>query len=317
VKRNIPFVFIILLIVVLIFSVALTCGPLDEYLGFDHSNADENALKVAPEKAVTSENASSDPNLINGVIPTKVKAAARDEDTKDEGIMEFWNVGKLGGEQYSKATYTIIRDGKTIQTYEGYFTGGPNGEIFLNSGDKNIHGKLVDGKVFTGDDFSFMDISNPEAFSGWTDNTAKKVSVIISFFNGVISNPINSSESDFFSKLTLEQGLVDSSGNYLLGGEQTVDGCTGNMSGTYNPNTRQYAGKYWDQVSIPTIHKPDEEYIMNGTFSEEIGQSGQVTLKLEGTKIHKKYTYGEDGTDVWSETLSNAREVTFTVTGLD
>jgi hypothetical protein len=139
----------------------------------------------------------------------------------------------------------------------------------------------------------------------------------ILFSDGVVSDPINSSESDFFSKLTLEQGIVDSSGGYYLGGEQTVDGCTGNMSGIYDPNTRQFTGKYWDQVSIPTIHKPDEEYIMNGTFSEVLGHTGKVTLKLEGTQIHKKYTYGEDGTDVWSETINSSREVTFTVIGLD
>ena len=89
------------------------------------------------------------------------------------------------------------------------------------------------------------------------------------------------------------------------------------MSGIYDPNTRQFTGKYWDQVSIPTIHKPDEEYIMNGTFSELIGHTGKVTLKLEGTQIHNKYTYGEDGTDVWTETIDSTREVTFTVTGLD
>jgi hypothetical protein len=162
-----------------------------------------------------------------------------------------------------------------------------------------------------------------------TTNTAsteaKKISTIILFSNGVVSNPINSSESDFFSKLTLEQGLVDSSGGYLLGGEQTVEGCTGTMSGTYDPNTRQFTGKYWDQIEIGPKLKPDERYIMNGTFSEVIGHGDKVTLKLEGTQYHAKLNYTEDENGVWlykdrvewSETINITREVTFTVIGLD
>jgi hypothetical protein len=154
---------------------------------------------------------------------------------------------------------------------------------------------------------------------------AKKISSIIRFSDGIISDPINSSESDFFSKLILEQGLVDSSGGYLLGGKKTVEGCDGTMSGIYDPNTRQFTGKYWDQIEIAPGVQPDERYIMNGTFSEVIGHTGKVTLKLEGTQYHEKLNYEEDEKGVWlykdhvewSETVDSSREVTFTVIGLD
>jgi hypothetical protein len=154
---------------------------------------------------------------------------------------------------------------------------------------------------------------------------AKKVSSIIRFSDGVISDPLNSSESDFFSKLILEQGLVDSSGGYLLGGKKTVEGCDGTMSGIYDPNTRQFTGKYWDQIEIGPKSQPSERYIMNGTFSEVIGHSGKVSLKLEGTQYHEKLNYEEDEKGVWlykdriewSETVNSSRDVTFTVVGLD
>jgi len=51
---------------------------------------------------------------------------------------------------------------------EGYFTGGPNGEIYL-SGDTEIQGKLVDGKQLLSDSGGFVDIDNPEAFDGWME----------------------------------------------------------------------------------------------------------------------------------------------------
>jgi hypothetical protein len=120
---------------------------------------------------ITSEKSpdEADSNLIHGVVPTKVTGHSTGSgQSKDVGILEFWNVGKLGGEQYSKATYIMTRDGKTIATWEGYFTGGPNGEIYL-SGDTELHGKLVDGKQLVGDGHGFADIDNPEAFNGWSD----------------------------------------------------------------------------------------------------------------------------------------------------
>jgi hypothetical protein len=164
-----------------------------------------------------------------------------------------------------------------------------------------------------------------ETFTTETTTTETTLPSIIMFSDGVVSDPINSSEADFFAKLTLEQGVVDSSGGYYLGGEQSVEGCTGTMSGIYDPKTRQFTGKYWDQVSIPTIDRPDEEYIMNGTFSEVIDHTGKVKIRVEGTQYHKKLNYAEDENGIWlykdhiewSETINSSREVTFTVIGLD
>ena len=53
-------------------------------------------------------------DLIHGVVPTKVTGHSTGTgESKDVGILEFWNVGKLGGEQYAKATYIVTREGKT------------------------------------------------------------------------------------------------------------------------------------------------------------------------------------------------------------
>jgi hypothetical protein len=111
------------------------------------------------------------PGLIHGVVPAKVTAHFISEMIEKWDVcFEFWNVGKLGGEQYSKATRTIqitqndgnIREGEKS---EGYFTGGPNGEIYING----VVLKLQDGKVLTDSDGVSTDIDNPEAFDGWID----------------------------------------------------------------------------------------------------------------------------------------------------
>ncbi|MHB8277124.1 MAG: hypothetical protein ACYDIA_05680 [Candidatus Humimicrobiaceae bacterium] len=105
-------------------------------------------------------------------MPTKVTGHSGGDKTKDIGILEFWNVGKLGGEQYSKATYIISRDDKTIQTFEGYFTGGPNGDINVTA---TYHGKTqeMNFKLIYGEEIDFygtpIPIDNPEAFNGWVD----------------------------------------------------------------------------------------------------------------------------------------------------
>jgi hypothetical protein len=115
--------------------------------------------------------------LIHGVVPTKVTAHFISEmiEKWDVGL-EFWNVGKLGGEKYSKAIRTIqitqndgaIRNGETS---EGYFTGGPNGEININGSIT----KLQDGKTLTGSDGVSTTIDNPEAFDGWTDDSTQVI----------------------------------------------------------------------------------------------------------------------------------------------
>lgn len=202
-----------------------------------------------------------------------------------------------------------VKDGVFVASKPGKYNVTPVGKITNNPSSVTI---TVQGTAI-------------ETMAAETAAAETTVFTYISLSDGIISDPINSSEADFFAKLTLEQGIVDSSGGYYLGGEQSVEGCTGTMSGIYDPKTRQFTGKYWDQVSIPTIDKPDEEYIMNGTFSEVIGHTGKVTIKVEGTQYHRKLNYEEDENGIWlykdhiewSETIDSSSEVTFTVTGLD
>jgi hypothetical protein len=93
--------------------------------------------------------------------------------------IEFWNVGKLGGEQYAKATMNVVHtepaEGEEQiepRVWEGYFTGGPNGDIYLtitvNGQSSDIQGKVKDGKEVAGVGAT-VSIANPEAFEGWVD----------------------------------------------------------------------------------------------------------------------------------------------------
>ena len=123
-------------------------------------------------------------DLIHGVVPAKVTAhgIGTSNTGKWDFYLEFWNVGKLGGEQYAKATmrevlieeapdWTIPDNEKTVES-EGYFTGGPNGTIYLSIPVKGIlievSFKLKDGKEIIFDEESFL-VDNPEAFKGWVD----------------------------------------------------------------------------------------------------------------------------------------------------
>ena len=71
-------------------------------------------------------------DLIHGVIPTKVTGHSTGTGkSKDVGILEFWNVGKLGGEQYAKATYIITREGKTIASWKAILQVAQMGKFIL------------------------------------------------------------------------------------------------------------------------------------------------------------------------------------------
>jgi hypothetical protein len=118
-------------------------------------------------------------NLIHGVVPTKVTAHLHEEypDAAGQTVItddywEFWNVGKLGGDKYSKAklTVTYAQNGPTTPSiWEGYFTGGPNGDLYVESKGSQIHAKLSGGKVITYGNGKSFSIDNPEAFNGWDD----------------------------------------------------------------------------------------------------------------------------------------------------
>jgi hypothetical protein len=118
-------------------------------------------------------------NLIHGVVPTKVTAHFHEEypDAAGQTVItddywEFWNVGKLGGDKYSKAklTVTYAQNGPTTPSiWEGYFTGGPNGDLYVEFKGSKIHAKLSGGKVITYGNGKSFSIDNPEAFNGWDD----------------------------------------------------------------------------------------------------------------------------------------------------
>ena len=164
----------------------------DDTLSQDSASESTAALEETATEATTTEEdttteeetVASDANLIHGVVPTKVTAHGSYTEAagKWEVNYEFWNVGKLGGEQYAKATmrevlieeapdWTIPDNEKTVES-EGYFTGGPNGTIYLSVPIKGtlfeVSFKLKDGKEIIFNEWSFL-VDNPEAFKGWVD----------------------------------------------------------------------------------------------------------------------------------------------------
>ncbi|MHB1377130.1 MAG: FecR domain-containing protein [Candidatus Humimicrobiaceae bacterium] len=125
-------------------------------------------LTFAFSNSVSADNS----NLIHGVVPTKVTATMSGK-TKNGTFYfnyEFWNVGELGGDQYSKVTvasYFSENESKNVQ--EGSFTGGPNGDIYIQGSTSQIHLKLHDGNVITNESGESFPIDNPQAFDGWVD----------------------------------------------------------------------------------------------------------------------------------------------------
>jgi hypothetical protein len=117
-------------------------------------------------------------NLIHGVVTTKVTAHrhyeypdAASQLISNDDYWEFWNVGKLGGEQYARAKYTWIYyvDGVGPHTviWEGNFTGGPNGDFNVESKGTTFSAKLSSGKTIVYQNGESCPVDNPEAFNGW------------------------------------------------------------------------------------------------------------------------------------------------------
>jgi hypothetical protein len=158
-KKNI----ISLLVSLLIFSIIFL--PLT---GFSNVAFAEDKIFLAAES-----------NLIHGVVPTKVTGRFHQEYPDAAGALvivddywEFWNVGKLGGQQYEKAKLTVVytQNGPTTPSvWEGHFTGGPNGDLYVESKGYQIHAKLSGGKTITYGNGKSFQIDNPEAFNGWDD----------------------------------------------------------------------------------------------------------------------------------------------------
>ena len=117
-------------------------------------------------------NLEKDETLIHGVVPTKVTATMSGETMFGTFYFyyEFWNVGELGGAKYSGVTSTsYFSENNTTDVMEGNFTGGPNGDIYIQGSTGQIHLKLIGGKEIVNEGGDSFPIDNPEAFNGWID----------------------------------------------------------------------------------------------------------------------------------------------------
>jgi hypothetical protein len=138
--------------------------------------------------------------LIHGVVPAQGRASGTIQASCDElcwsrvcptdpvkypytnaVAVEFWNVGKLGGEQYKwiKITLTPVGDkpdcllGLEYWSSSEYFAGGPNGSVTPTAPwATEFKMDLVNGLAFNltiGDFSASIPVENPEIFDGWTD----------------------------------------------------------------------------------------------------------------------------------------------------
>jgi len=128
-----------------------------------------------------------DTTLIHGVTPTKVTAKLHQEypDVAGKPVIndhswEFWNVGALGGDKYSKAKLTITDitlayNGSAevpvshSSVWEGTFSGGPNGNFVVSNKGYDIKPKLNSGKAIIYGNKDSAPVDNPDAFNGWVD----------------------------------------------------------------------------------------------------------------------------------------------------
>lgn len=122
-------------------------------------------------------------NLIHGVVPAKVTAhgsGTESSNTTYDWYFEFFNVGKIGGDQYAKAKLTWVSTlqdqggGSRTSVYDGEFSGGPNGDITINIGGSQFTFDLREGKnIYGGGNFTNGGVAavvdNPDAFNGWDD----------------------------------------------------------------------------------------------------------------------------------------------------
>jgi len=281
-KKNRLYIFIVLLITVLIFGVAATCAECE--------NKKIPSSSDAGTYSETSITAKKDPNLIHGVLPAKVTGHATDNKTKDEGSLEFWNVGRIGGEDYSKATYIITRAGKTIKTYEGYFAGGPNGEMRLTSSDgKTIHGQLEGGMEFVSDDGSVIDIDNPDAFDGWIDKSAEE---------DTSDNTTTANVEDTSDYTETTDSTANTDANLIHGVIPTK--VTGHSSGTGQSKDIGIL-EFWNVGKLGGDNYSKATYVISrdgkaiasyeGYFTG--GPNGEIYLSGNGQELHGKLVDGK------------------------
>jgi hypothetical protein len=143
--------------------------------------------------------------------------------------VSFWNVGKLGGNNFAKATITIgckeAAEGATCvppTTMDGEFTGGPNGT--LGEGEKAV--PLVNGSYFDmpsgmGNNVH-ISVENPEIFDGWKNPQENKFEDSGAGFSDLagqvevnIPNPDGTYDEENWTSAKLKQGQTFPVGTHI------------------------------------------------------------------------------------------------------
>ncbi|MBM3712516.1 MAG: hypothetical protein FJW56_03655 [Actinobacteria bacterium] len=136
------------------------------------------AKETTPQTTAVETTTATSSNLIHGVLPARVTSHGSITNNLGKGdwSLEFWNVGQLGGGDYSAASANVeIKEpvaGLVLQ-YTGSFSGGPNGDIYLTVNVQgqsfSWHARLNNGQTATDDSGNTISIDNPEAFNGWVN----------------------------------------------------------------------------------------------------------------------------------------------------
>lgn len=311
-KKFKSFILIILLIVALILGAFVTTSCSDEDTSVSTVGTSTKTDANTTESDTTA--VKPDTKLINGVIPTQVTGIRENITTGEVRSIIFWNVGKLGGEQYSKATYTInkpdkygIMNPKNMQTFEGYFTGGPNGEFFLSSNGKNLHANMIeDGTGVRLDDGNVLDIQNPEAFNGWTDNSTEKSTTDTSKPNESVSNTSDTTEQATAETTKQDVNLIHGVVPTKVTARSDVTNEFGKFTDSFEFwNVGKLGGDQYTKATMKEVliqkakdvEGPDN-YTVTGEGSFTGGPNGDIYISftLEGvtTKGHAKLKDGKE-----------------------
>jgi hypothetical protein len=267
-------------------------------------------------------------NPINGVTPTQGHASGSitakcyelySDKTYIRSynvVVDFWNVGKLGGEQYQTLTMTLTGVGDNLDCFLGgttltsTFEGGPNGIVAGNGDAWKM--KLVDGRAFDltlGDYSASIPVENPEIFDGWVENqitseyiyTTYGIRVEDSFGDNqytqkawsdhelvLLNDVLKGLPPGFIGKISLDR-IVRSAA--FIEDDGTSDP---NVFGAYFPCDRQTDAKC--NGSKPTIRVFDQAQTSTLDFPGDHDRQFKATILHE---IIHAYQYNKDGNTIY------------------
>lgn len=119
--------------------------------------------------------------VLERVIPAKMTAStvteadlgtwAQENIVNFKITIQFWNLGSYAP-GYDKATMTVtsafsVGGKEETHTFEGTFSGGPEGRFEFYTGDEKIRCQLHNGTTISIPDSPPASVSNPEAFKEW------------------------------------------------------------------------------------------------------------------------------------------------------